>query len=72
VFRHTPDGVTDPEAVSAHNLAWVRRLNTSGETFLSPTLLDDGWIARVSIGAEMTERHHLEHLLELMDRAVVG
>ena len=67
--RHTPAALADdPEAVSAHNQAWVKSINTSGEAFLSPALLDDVWMARVSVGVESTERRHLERLLDLMDR----
>ena len=66
--RHTPAALADdPEAVSAHNQAWVKSINTSGEAFLSPALLDDVWMARVSVGVESTERRHLERLLDLMD-----
>lgn len=68
--RHTPPGVDDVATISDHNLSWVRELNTSGTTFLSPSLLDDVWMARVSIGAETTERRHLERLLHLMEGAV--
>ena len=42
-------------------------LNLSGAAFLSPATLPDGWMARVSVGVQGTERHHLERLLELMD-----
>ena len=68
-IRHTPAhlGVTDLEGISEHNLAWVRSLNTSGEAFVSPSLLDDVWMARVSIGTEATERRHLVRLLELIE-----
>lgn len=66
--RHVPAGMSDDE-LSEHNLDWVRRINTSGQAFLSPSLLDDVWMARVSIGVESTERHHLERLLELMTAA---
>jgi len=67
--RHIPPTLAgDAEAISAHNLAWVRRLNLSGEAFLSPSQLEDGWMARVSIGVESTEREHLERLLQLMDQ----
>ncbi len=67
--RHTPPGIDgDDEAISQHNLDWVRRLNRSGEAFLSPSMLDGKWIARVSVGVEATERVHLERLLVLMDR----
>ncbi|MEM7287730.1 MAG: pyridoxal-dependent decarboxylase, partial [Actinomycetota bacterium] len=67
--RHTPRAIAgDAAAVSEHNLEWVRAINTSGEAFLSPSLLDDVWMARVSVGVESTERHHLERLLALMRR----
>ncbi len=66
--RHTPPSLAgDEEAVSRHNLDWVRRLNKSGDAFLSPSTLDGNWIARVSVGVESTERAHLERLLELLD-----
>lgn len=67
--RHHPSGhdPDDQEALSEHNLAWVRSLNESGTAFLSPSLLDDVWMARVSIGVQTTERHHLVALLDLMN-----
>ncbi|MEM9203562.1 MAG: pyridoxal-dependent decarboxylase, partial [Actinomycetota bacterium] len=66
--RHTPNRLLgDAAAISDHNLEWVRRINVSGAAFLSPSQLDGGWMARVSIGVERTERAHLERLLDLMD-----
>ena len=66
--RHVPQALAgDDDAISAHNHAWVAALNASGEAFLSPSLLDDVWMARVSVGVESTERHHLERLLDLFD-----
>ncbi len=66
--RHTPPHLAgDQEAISDHNHRWVAALNLSGAAFLSPATLPDGWMARVSVGVESTERHHLERLLELMD-----
>jgi aromatic-L-amino-acid decarboxylase len=67
--RHTPPGLADdPVAVSDHNHAWVQALNSSGTAFLSPSLLDGVWMARVSVGVQSTERHHLERLLDLFDQ----
>jgi aromatic-L-amino-acid decarboxylase len=67
--RHVPAGlrgsdgaVTDPDAVDAHTLAWVERVNASGRAFLTAALLDGRWMARVSIGAEATERSDVEEL----------
>ncbi len=72
-LRHEPeiDGVAlTGDALDAHTLGWVRGLNESGETFLSPSILDGQWMVRVSIGVEPTERHHLERLWSLMQQAV--
>ncbi len=68
-IRHTPADLdpTDREGLSRHNLDWVRSLNSSGHAFVSPALLDDVWMARVSVGVEATERHHLVRLLQLID-----
>jgi aromatic-L-amino-acid decarboxylase len=70
--RHIPAGLTmksNAEAISEHTFAWVRDINTSGKAFLSPSILDDVWMARISVGVESTERHHLEALLDLMTTA---
>ena len=61
-----------PEELSDHNLAWVSAINASGEAFLTPSKLDDQWMVRVSVGAEPTQRHHLERLLELMQKAAAA
>jgi aromatic-L-amino-acid/L-tryptophan decarboxylase len=63
--RHEPDGVSG-EALDRHTLAWVERLNRSGLTYLTPAVLDDRWMVRVSIGAEATERAHIEQVWEAM------
>ncbi len=66
---HRPDRDGDPldgEPLDEHTLAWVRAINESGEAFLTPSILDGRWMARVSIGVESTERHHVAALWELM------
>jgi aromatic-L-amino-acid decarboxylase len=63
--RHEPPGLSG-DALDTHTLAWVRRINESGRAFLTPATLDGRWMARVSIGAETTERHHVEDLWTLM------
>jgi aromatic-L-amino-acid/L-tryptophan decarboxylase len=68
--RHQPRGL-DGEALDRHTLAWVDRVNRSGEAYLTPALLDGRWMARVSIGAEGTERHHVEELWSVMQREAV-
>ena len=67
--RHEPAGLTG-EALDKHTLDWVGRLNQSGDAYLTPAMLDGRWIARVSIGAELTEREHVAQLWELMQRYV--
>jgi aromatic-L-amino-acid decarboxylase len=67
--RHQPRGL-DGEALDRHTLAWVDRLNRSGDAYLTPALLDSRWMVRVSVGAEGTERRHVEALWAAMQRAV--
>src|SRR5262249_20649800 len=59
--RHEPEGL-DKEATDRHNLAWVDRLNRSGAAYLTPTFVKGRRIVRVSIGALLTERAHVERL----------
>ncbi len=73
--RHTPvvGGTTLSGAeLDAHTQQWIQTLNESGSTFLSGAVLDGRWMARVSIGVESTERHHLEALWRLMNEAVAS
>jgi aromatic-L-amino-acid decarboxylase len=44
----------------------VTRINASGQAYLTPAMLDQRWMVRVSIGAEHTEREHVERLWALM------
>src|SRR5438105_304799 len=63
--RHEPAGV-DGDALDRHTLAWVDRVNRSGAAYLTPATLDGRWMVRVSIGAEATERSHVEALWRTM------
>jgi len=65
--RHQAPGL-DGEALDRHTLAWVDRVNRSGDAYLTPAMLDGRWMVRVSIGAEATERHHVEELWSVMQR----
>ena len=73
-IRHTPksdDGVAvSGEALDRHTLAWVDRINNSGAAFLTPSILDERWMVRVSVGVEDTTREHLEALWRLLRTAV--
>jgi aromatic-L-amino-acid decarboxylase len=65
--RHAPPGVSG-EALDRHTQAWADRLNRSGFTYLTPAVLDGRWMVRVSIGAEATERSHVEAVWSAMQR----
>lgn len=60
-LRHEPPGL-EGEALDRHTLAWAERVNRSGQAYLTPAQLDGRWMVRVSIGAEETERQHVEAL----------
>jgi aromatic-L-amino-acid/L-tryptophan decarboxylase len=63
--RHVPSGLTG-EALDAHTLAWVRRINESGRAYLTPAMLGSRWMVRVSFGVESTEHEHVEALWSQM------
>jgi aromatic-L-amino-acid decarboxylase len=63
--RHEPPGFNG-EALDRHTHAWVDRVNRSGAAYLTPAILDGRWMVRVSIGAERTERSHVEALWNTM------
>jgi aromatic-L-amino-acid decarboxylase len=62
---HAPPGL-EGDALDRHTLAWVDRVNRSGAAYLTPAVLDGRWMVRVSIGAEATERTHVEALWQAM------
>jgi aromatic-L-amino-acid/L-tryptophan decarboxylase len=63
--RHEPPGLAG-EGLDRHTLDWTERVNRSGAAYLTPAILDGRWLVRVSIGAELTEREHVESLWNLM------
>ena len=69
--RHEPPGL-EGETLDRHTLAWVERINKSGAAYLTPAILDGRWMARVSIGAEATEREHVEALWLVMRREAMA
>lgn len=69
--RHEPEGLSG-DALDRHTLEWVERINRSGAAYLTPAVLDDRWMCRVSIGAIATEREHVEALWQLMQEVVNG
>lgn len=69
--RHQPGGL-EGEALDRHTQAWADRLNRSGAAYVTPATLDGRWMVRVSIGALLTEREHVEALWSEMQRAAAG
>lgn len=65
VLRHEPSGL-DADAIDAYTRAWVQAINDSGEAYLTPTLVEGRWAARVSLGAAATEHEHVVDLWRLL------
>jgi aromatic-L-amino-acid decarboxylase len=63
--RHEPAGLSG-EALDAHTLGWVRRINESGKGYLTAATLDGRWMVRVAFGGEATQQKHVCELWELM------
>lgn len=64
-LRHVKPGL-DEAGLAAHNLEIARRVNDSGQAYLTPSMLKGTQMLRVSIGAETTERRHVEALWEAL------
>jgi aromatic-L-amino-acid decarboxylase len=56
------------EDLDQHTRSWADRVNRSGAAYLTPATLDGRWMVRVSIGAELTEREHVQALWRLIRR----
>ncbi len=70
-LRHLRPGL-DEAGLAAHNLAIARQVNESGKAYLTPSVLKGRQMLRVSIGAENTERRHVEALWEALRRAATA
>jgi aromatic-L-amino-acid/L-tryptophan decarboxylase len=69
--RHLPAGV-EGDALDAHTMEWVTRINESGDAYLTPAKLDERWMVRVSVGAEATELKHVKALWQTMQAAATS
>jgi aromatic-L-amino-acid decarboxylase len=71
-LRHTPAALAgDETALDAHNLDLVARVNRAGHSYLTSSLLKSRQMIRVSIGAQATEREHVQRVWrELQEMAV--
>jgi aromatic-L-amino-acid decarboxylase len=64
-LRHEPEGY-DAAAQDRHNRRLAAAINASGKAFVTPAILDERWMIRVSIGALTTEWHHVQDLWHLL------
>lgn len=69
-IRHEPPGLQG-DALDAHTQAWSARINESGLAYVTPARVAGRWLVRVSVGALLTERAHVEALWETMQRAAI-
>jgi aromatic-L-amino-acid decarboxylase len=69
-LRHEPPGLSG-EALDAHTLAWVKRINDSGRAYLTPAILDGRWMVRVSFGSEATQQTHVAELWDLLQTEAI-
>jgi aromatic-L-amino-acid decarboxylase len=68
-----PDGAAlAGKALDAHTTAWVEAVNRSGAAYLTPAVLDERWMARVSIGALATEAADVAAVWAAMRHAAEG
>ena len=67
-IRHQLPGL-DEAGLAAHNLELARRINEGGQAYLTPSMLKGKQMLRVSIGAETTERPHVEALWAALQAA---
>ncbi len=65
--RHEPPGLSGEE-LDRHTLAWLDRVQRSGQAYLTPAQLDGRWMVRISIGSLLTERTHVEALWAMLQR----
>jgi len=69
-LRHVPKALGgDEDALAIHNLTLVDGINEGGRYYLTPAVVKGKQIIRVSIGAQATERKHVEGLWRELEQA---
>lgn len=74
-FRHVPVGLASPAdepRIAAHNLRIARVVNEGGRAYLTPSVLKGVQTLRLSVGAEATERRHVEQAWAELQAAAAG
>lgn len=69
-FRAHPQGVDDEETLRRLNTEMLRKVNDSGEVFLSHTVLRDIYTLRLAIGNIRTEEKHVRRAWELLNDTI--
>lgn len=69
--RHEPPGL-EGDALDRHSRRWVQAINDSGSAYMTAAVIEGRWMARVSIGAELTESAHVEALWRTMRAAALA
>ena len=60
-LRHVPAALAgDDDAIAAHNAAIAERINAAGRYYFGTSVVKGTLLLRVSVGAEPTEREHVE------------
>lgn len=70
-LRYQPPGLAGDE-LDRFTLAWVNRVNGSGQAYLTPAILQGRWMVRVAFGAEATREADVESLWALLRREAEG
>ena len=68
---HVPEGPEGPD-LDAHTLKWCEAVNASGAAHLTPAVVDDRWVVRISIGSETTEWSDVEAMWRLVERVAAS
>jgi aromatic-L-amino-acid decarboxylase len=68
-LRHVPDAAAGEAELAVHNLGIAERINDEGRFCLTPAILKGRRILRVSVGAQATERRHVEALWRALQEA---
>ncbi len=69
-LRHAPEALGgDEAALDAHNVAVVDAVNRGGESYLTSAVVKGMRTIRVSIGAQATERRHVEAVWRALQEA---
>ena len=67
-FRALPKKLDDNESVNTFNKTLMNRLNETGETFISHTVLNKKFTLRICIAGLRTEERHVDEVLELLQK----